>query len=304
MDWLSQEDLLGNGADPRRLDSFIEPPTIEWFDLFPHYGRDRASLEAEMLAGKKWRYHHNIPAMMENGDLYKAYVTRVDALLAMSDDALAGITLRKDLSKMSVVDLGCAEGFVAAHFIRRGIASIDCFELAMGNIKRFRLVAAWHNLGRAEVSQSTVGPQHVSGRETPIRLGRLDLENVAWARAVDRSYDLVLALGIVYHMENLALFCRNLYEITTDVCLVESDTPYFPGAPRFRGNGVVYLHRDQVTLESGHVRRLTEMRPDVHALTQLLLSVGFTRVAVVPPNEKIRYSQYDSGEKSLLVCTK
>lgn len=141
-------------------------------------------------------------------------------------------------------------------------------------------------------------------KEPKIRLGRLDLENVAWSQAIDRTYDLVLALGIVYHMENIALFCRNLFEITTDICLVESDTPLFPDAPRFRGNGIVYLHRDQVTLESGSVRYLTEMRPDSRALAQLLLSVGFARVALVPPSQTARYAQYDSGEKSLFICTK
>ena len=305
MDWVGQEELLGNRADPRRLGSFIKSPTIEWFDLYSKYGQDRLSLEAEMLATARWRYHHNIPALIDGGDLYEAYITRVDALLAMCDDALAEVTLQKDLGDMSVVDLGCAEGFIAAHYIRRGIGSIDCFELGMGNIERFRVTAAWHNLGREAPSASGAGSGEApEGAGPTIRLGRLDLENVAWARAIDRTYDLVLALGIAYHMENIALFCRNLFEISADVCLVESDTPLFPDAPRFRGHGVVYLYRDQVTLESGDVRRLTDMRPDRKALAQLLLSVGFARVAVVPPNENVRYSQYDSGEKSLLVCTK
>ena len=94
---------------------------------------------------------------------------------------------------------------------------------------------------------------------------------------------MVLALGIVYHVENPMLFCRNLRAITGQMAVVESDTPVFPDNERFRGHGTVYMNRDQVTLGPNNVRHFSELRPDRVALAEMLLSAGFRSVELVTP---------------------
>jgi hypothetical protein len=111
-----------------------------------------------------------------------------------------------------------------------------------------------------------------------------------------------LALGIVYHVENPMLFLRNVHAATERVAVVESDTPVFPANERFRGHGVVYLHRDQVTLSPGVVRYFTEMRPDRMALVEMLIAAGFERVIAIAPAVSRRSRFFDSGEKSMLLA--
>jgi len=127
-----------------------------------------------------------------------------------------------------------------------------------------------------------------------------------------RTYPFVFALGIVYHVENPLLFTRNLYEISGDVCVIESDTPIFKETNRFRGNGVVYLNKDQVTIEAGDVRKFAEFRPDREALIDMMLTSGFQSVEVLEPkpDDIAAYeasgdrSHYATGEKSVLFCRK
>ncbi len=273
----------------RRVADFVAPAAVDWvydpastdpaISENPFSKLERADLIAWLARERKWRYHHNVPELMENDTLYDAFVQRVDTMLSMCDNALASAEL-PDFSVLTAVDLASSEGFVATHFLERGFRSVDCLELSKVGIDRHLALQALSGTHEA-------------------RVGRLDLELAAWAHAVER-YDVVFALGIVYHLENPALFARNVYEITNHVALVESDTPSFPDNSRFRGHGVIYLNRDQVTLEAGNVRYLTEMRPDRVALAQLFLSAGFEEVAFVPPVHGSPY--FERGEKTLMVC--
>lgn len=247
----------------------------------PFADRTREDILTWLVDQPKWRHHHGVPELKESGDLYEVYVARVDAMLEMCDHALATAGV-DDLSALSAVDLASSEGFVATHFLEHGLSSMDCLELSQLGIDRHLALLA------------------LSGARSP-RIGRIDLELANWAAAANR-YDIVFALGIVYHLENPALFARNVYEVTDHVALVESDTPDFPGNDRFRGNGVIYLNRDQVTLESGNVRYLTEMRPDRVALAQLFIAAGFEEIVFVDPLPTFDY--FVRGEKSLMICFK
>ena len=98
------------------------------------------------------------------------------------------------------------------------------------------------------------------------------------------------------------MFARNIFELTRHAAIIESDTPHFEDNRRFRGNGVIYLHRDQVTLETGNVRHLTEMRPDRVAMAQFFLSAGFDSVEFIAPGPESGF--FDRGEKSVMLCRK
>ncbi len=188
-----------------------------------------------------------------------------------------------DWATCSYIDIAAAEGYVTNHLYEHGARDIDAVDLNEGNLRRI-----WQVRHVKEIN--------------PGRVALIDLENVAWSASIGRTYDVSLALGIIYHLENPMLFLRNLLEITEIAALIESDTPVFPENQRFRGNGVLYLHRDQVTLRAGNVRHFTEMRPDRKALVEMLLSAGFERVISIPPATEAPYRMYDTGEKSVLLA--
>jgi len=280
----TREALFGEKYTEHELQEFIsECPPVEWQHENPMWSLSEQELVDELHHQKKWRHHHGIESLKDTPDLYGAYALRVDAMLEQLDGVLQRFEV--DPLSTSFLDIAAAEGYVTNHLFEHGAKDVDAVDLNEGNIRRIWMVRA--------VKQISGG-----------RVGRLDLNYIDWSRSLGRTYDVALALGIVYHLENPMLFLRNLFALTERLAIIESDTPVFPENVTFRGYGAIYLHRDQVTLNSGNIRYLTEMRPDRQALAEMLISAGFSEVHAIdpPPTHRSRY--VDSGEKTMLVAIK
>jgi 2-polyprenyl-3-methyl-5-hydroxy-6-metoxy-1,4-benzoquinol methylase len=278
----TRDHVFGAKYTPRLLDEFVgDAPSLVWHTENPFEASDPTDVLSEMVASPRWRHHHDIDALRSSSDLYEAYAQRVDALLEEVGTAMSIAGL--EWSTSSFIDVAAAEGYVTNHLYEKGARDIDAVDLNEGNLRRIWQVRLVKGIN-------------------PGRVALIDLEHVAWSASIGRTYDVSLALGIVYHLENPMLFLRNLFEITETAAVIESDTPSFPDNQRFRGNGVVYLHRDQVTLRAGNVRYFTEMRPDRQALAEMLLNAGFERVISIPAATESPYHMYDSGEKTVLLA--
>jgi hypothetical protein len=281
LEWTRAE-IFGEKYSERDLAEFIETcPLVAWQELNPFGDRARHEVMSDLLAEWKWRHHHGIEALRGTKGFYSAYAQRVDAMLEQLDSALQLADI--DVRSASFVDIAAAEGYVTHHLFDRGASDVDAIEISALNLRRIWMIRAFKRID--------------SGR-----VGRIDLDRVDWHRALDRTYDVTLALGITYHVENPMLFLRNLRAATRRIAIVESDTPVIPGNVGFRGFGTLYLHRDQVTIESGVVRYLMEMRPDRQALAEMLLAAGFERVELIPPAVTSSSPYFDSGEKSMMVA--
>ena len=285
---ITREDRLGEHFTPRSLDEFVGGKPIEQIDLDEIEGIDRAEVLERILKHRKWRHHHGIPELKERDDLYSAYVRRVEEMLTLVRRALERHDLVAELPNRSIVDLAAAEGFVSTRLIDWGATHVDAIELSAVNLDRFALL--WSYLGY--------------NQKINTRLFRLDFEQAGWVSELPQSYDIVFALGIIYHLENPLLFARNLFAATNDVCIIESDTPTFPEPNRFRGNGVVYLNKDQVTIGPGDIRKLIEFRPDREELIDIMLTAGFSAVEVLEPLPEDKATFFATGEKSILFCRK
>jgi hypothetical protein len=273
---------FGDKFTAHLLEEYVGPAEpVHWERNNPYLHYAASDLEEALLAARKWRHHHGIEVLRRSGHLYIAYVGRVDAMLEMLDTAM--VMAAVDPSTSSFLDLGAAEGYVVNYLFERGARDVDAVELSLGNIERMWMVRAYKRVD--------------SGR-----IGRVDLQHAAWCRSLRRRYDVTLALGVIYHMENPLLFARNLYEATERVAIVESDTPSFPNNESFRGFGSLYLHRDQVTAGPDDIRYVTEMRPDRQALAEVLLEAGFSRVRLVPPSSGELSRYFAAGEKSMVVA--
>ena len=278
----TREHVFGAKYTSRPLIEFVgEPEPIAWQTTNPFQDEDPDQLLAGMIEEPRWRHHHGIETLRTSSDLYDAYSQRVDALLEQVDIAMSMAGL--EYATTSIIDIAAAEGYVTNYLYERGARDIDSVDLNEGNLRRIWQVRRLKGIN-------------------PGRVALIDLETVSWSATIGRSYDVAMALGIVYHLENPLLFLRNVFEITEIAAVIESDTPSFPENRRFRDHGVVYLHRDQVTLRSGNVRYFTEMRPDRQALAEMLLTAGFERVISIPPATEAPFHMYDSGEKSVLLA--
>ncbi len=278
----TREDVFNKGYSSRSLEDFTNPcPQVDWLTHNPFLDYSNDELIKLVKAEVKWRYHHGVAEIPSTTDFYEAYATRVDAMLEMVDQALQVTNVTP--SEVSFLDIAAAEGYVSNFLLGLGAKDVDAVDLNTLNINRMWMIRA--------LKKQAAG-----------RIGRIDLDRVDWSKALGRTYDVTLGLGVIYHMENPMLFARNLYAATKLVAIVESDTPVFPTNKRFRGNGNVYLHRDQVTLASDNVRYLTEFRPDRQALVEMLLAAGFTRVELIAPSTSKVSRYFTSGEKTLVVA--
>ena len=290
-----REDHFGKKWTNRPLSDFISPPDlIRWIDRNPS---EKIALTAGARKRKrdqlldwliregsekgKWRSHHGIMELVDPETLYEAYQLRVETMHEMLSGELQH--QKVDMGKESFLDLACSEGYTANFLYEMGAGDIDVCELSDINIERLWKIRAYLNYSYG-------------------RVGKVDLDNTAWSRSFQQKYDVVLALGIIYHLENPLLFCRNLFEVTKKIAFVESDTPNFPSNERFRGYGTMYLHRDQVTLHRGNIRYIQEFRPDRLALVEMLLQSGFSSVKIIHAPEKARSHYFESENKSLVVA--
>lgn len=282
----TREAQLGDHFTARPLADFVQSRSPQTWDFAPYAAMDKTTLLERLTQQQKWRYHHGIPELKDSESLYVAYVRRIEEMLALIHTGLDELGLISRLASSTVADLAASEGFVTQRLVEWGASEIDCYELSENGLDRFSLL--WHYLDFNQRAKA--------------RLFSLDLEQVAWANEMPHRYDILFCLGLIYHVESPMLFARNLYEATGEVCIVESDTPSFDSPNRFRGNGVIYLNRDQVTISAGNVRKIIEFRPDREALVDLMLTAGFSEVRVLEDSSEQGF--FASGEKTVVICMK
>lgn len=204
----TRAEVFGSRWTERSLSEFVAPDSsVNWVERNPYVDIEPSETRTWLLGQRKWRYHHGIEELRETDEFYAAYSDRVEAMLGMVDTALdaSGVVL----GNTSFIDLGAAEGYTANHLFDRGAVDVDSCDLNKDGIERLWRIRAY--------TDRSFG-----------RVGVLDLDHAGWAMELGRSYDVALALGVIYHVENPLLFARNLRHITRRIAIIESDTPVFP----------------------------------------------------------------------------
>jgi hypothetical protein len=125
-----------------------------------------------------------------------------------------------DLSRASVIDLGAAEGLFSIEFARHA-AEVVAVEGRMGNVEKARFAARALGLSNLEVVHDDV-------RELDTR----------------RSHDVVLCLGLLYHLEGGAAvkLCHDLAKITGRVAVIDTHVAARP-TQELEVNGRAYSGR-------------------------------------------------------------
>lgn len=256
------------------------------FDRLPNkasqLGRERILSEIGEL--KKWRYHHGLDELKQREDTYHAYCRRIDCMKDMLRKAFGHFNIQTQNAR--IADLAASEGFFSNFMVEEfGAKEAHCFEINLDQVHRAHLIQSLKGIGNVEY-------------------WRTDFETTGWALGMKGDFDIVLCLGIIYHLQNPFLFLRNLYEVTKNVAVVESDTPVVKGDLHPKEFARISLNRDVVTLEPGVVRQLIEFRPNRDALVAMLHAVGFRKVVVLPPSDTVEDVYFRNGEKSMLLAFK
>jgi len=215
---------------------------------------NRENLQSQVDA---LRWYHTI-------DLGDGVVTKgVDN----TSERLARVGFPADLTGRSVLDLGAWDGFFSFEAERRHAARVVACDYY-----------AWHGVGWG-TGQGKAGFQ-LARTALGSRVEDVDLDILDLSAAKVGTFDVVLFLGILYHVPNPLLALERVAAVTSGQLILETVVDMVvigrPAAAFYPGREL----NDDPTNWWG---------PNHEAVRGMLLSVGFTRVDVITPQRGAIY---------------
>ena len=167
---------------------------------------------------------------------------------------------KKPLEKSNILDLACQEGvasFVFADYGVKSVLGVDGREA---------------NIAKAKFTRDTLKLENVNFIKT-------DLRDFNYSK----RYDVVLALGILYHFDapDLFKFVENLYKVTGGIAIIDTHIAMAPKA-KVKYKGRVYyglFYKERLTLANdssiGNIYSFWLTRA---SLINILTAAGFTGI--------------------------
>jgi hypothetical protein len=244
------------------------------------------TLEQQAL-GKTWFYPFRLPGgqvttTYDGGALDAIHSTRLAmleaALRAEFGDSLAG---------KSVIDIACHQGWFSTQLAEMGARDVLAVDARAEHVADATLIRDALGLRNMRIQQSDV---HALTRETT------------------GQFDIVLMLGLIYHLENPVGALRIAQALTRRICLVE--TQIVPGMTGMVDYGSFRFVRplkgsfgiiDETEETHGPEASTTGicLVPSLEALLWIMRKIGFRRVEVLPPPDNA-YEQLRYGKRVMV----
>lgn len=240
------------------------------------------TLEQQAL-GKTWFYPFRLPGgqvttTYDGGALDAIHATR----LAMLEAALRA-EFGDSISQKSVIDIACHQGWFSTKLAEMGARDVLAVDARATHVADATLIRDALGLKNLRVAQSDV---HAL---TPEGVG---------------TFDVVLMLGLIYHLENPVGALRVARALTKRICLVE--TQIVPGLTGVVDYGSFRFVRplkgsfgiiDETEETHGPEASTTGicLVPSLEALLWIMRKIGFARVEILPAPadayEQLRYGK-------------
>lgn len=229
------------------------------------------AIDSQLLK-REWFYPFRLPdgqitTTYNGGMLDQIHATR----LTMMDAALTPL-FGASLSGHSAVDLACHQGYFSTQLIERGVDSVIGIDARAEHIRDATAITTAMGLDNFSARQSDIHDVNVEDYRDP--------------------FDIVLCFGLIYHLENPVGALRVARELTSKVCLVE--TQVVPGV-----NGWVDWgnHRFVRPLKGsfGIIDEVDDthgpeastlgicLAPSIEGLLWVMQKIGFDRVELIAP---------------------
>jgi tRNA (mo5U34)-methyltransferase len=228
---------------------------------------------AEMALSREWFYAFELPdgrktRMYIPDDMATIHDTRLAMIFSVLDAMFA-----EEWLHVTVLDVACHEGYFAINLAKRGCRDVLGIDVRKENIEGAELMRSVYGLSNLRLEQRDV----------------LSIEPAEYGQ-----FDVVLMLGLLYHLENPIKAIRVARAHTGRVCLIETQI-----APNLSGIVDWGSHRNPkqmigsfaVVDESAEIAQRNReantssisLVPSLEALLAIMRAVGFSRVEVVPP---------------------
>jgi hypothetical protein len=244
------------------------------------------TLEQQALS-KTWFYPFRLPGgqvtpTYDGGALDAIHATR----LAMLQSAVRA-EFGESIADRSVIDIACHQGWFSTKIAQMGAQDVLAVDAREEHVADATLIRDTLGLRNLRIAQSDV---HAL---TPQTFG---------------TFDIVLMLGLIYHLENPVGALRVARALTKRLCLVE--TQIVPGMTGMVDYGSYRFVRplkgsfgiiDETEETHGPEASTTGicLVPSLDALFWILHKVGFSRVELLPPPEDA-YEQLRYGKRVMV----
>jgi hypothetical protein len=240
------------------------------------------------LRAHHWLYPFELPdgevvQTIEGGTWNILHTTRSRMM-----DAVLERTFAAGLAGLTAIDLACNQGYFGMQLARRGCKRVLGVDARQVLVDQARLMA------------TVIGLENYAATRADIH----ELDPAALGR-----FDVVLVLGLLYHLENPIGAIRTAHALTGRVCFIETQLmpPAAPGPidwgservkkPVHGAFGVIdETHEVDCPLAS---MRGISLVPSLEALVWIMQAVGFKQVTVLPPPAD-GWEQLVSGKRAMV----
>ena len=244
----------------------------------------------EKILSEKWFYHFDLPG----GQITEIYIPEdVHTLHEVRREMIDGYLTNRygdSWSERACLDLACHEGYFASDLARKGFGSVLGIDVRQENIERARMIKEVYGLTNLELAEHDVFDSAVTHYGT---------------------YDVVLMLGLLYHVENPVGLLRIARAHTRDVCIIETQVaPNVSGVTdwgsyRFTkpivGSFAIVDEASEVARDNREANSVAvSLFPSVEGLLFLMGAVGFSATQILEPPAE-RNEQLSAGKRVVVV---
>ncbi len=222
---------------------------------------------------REWFYTYKLPdgstaPTYVGSDINSIHVTRWQMMQSCLDEKLGN-----ERSNLTVLDLASHQGWFAVNMARAGFSSVLGIDARESHVRDSQLIRDIYGLKQLSFRQGDI---HELKQE---QLGQ---------------FDVVLMLGLLYHLENPIGALKTCRALCKNLCLIE--TQIVPGMTGYVDYGSYQYVRplkgsfgiiDETEETHGPETSITGicLVPSLDALTWILHKVGFSKVTVLEPPE-------------------
>ena len=227
----------------------------------------------EQVHAREWFYSYELPDGSVAPTTHGSEIQLIhDTRWAMLDRCLDE-RIGEDRAGMSALDLASHQGWFAVNMVRAGFGRVLGIDARSSHVEDSSLIANVYGLDQLAFRQGDIHDQ---------------------AAESTGKFDVVLMLGLLYHLENPIGALRTCRELCSGLCVIE--TQVVPGMTGFVDYGSYQYVRplkgsfgviDEVDDTHGPEASITGicLVPSLEALVWILHKVGFSRVDVLEPPE-------------------
>jgi SAM-dependent methyltransferase len=188
----------------------------------------------------------------------------------------------------AVADLGCSEGYFSFEFAKRGSREV------------FGIDARARNIEKAELVRDLLG----------LPSCRFSIGDVFGANLAPASFDVVLLLGLIYHVEDpiglmrhAATVARRLLIVETQLTKEQGPVAFGWGTPDALSTRDYWaMRREDPATDDLSSTRGFSLIPSAPAVVSVLREIGFRSIMQLHPNGRALEPQYVNVDRAMFAA--